>query len=181
MLIIDWQEFLKNGLPINDKPFSVTVGVFDGVHRGHKALIEQVISHNATPVVFTFREPAHKNEREVNTIQTFKEKALALESLGVQILIVVDFTESFSRMSGKEFLETLLAHMNIGFFAVGANFRCGWGLDTNASAIRDFFTKRSIPTEIVPEVLHDGLPISSSRIREALAEGDLDLAQEMLG
>ena len=184
MLIIDWDNFinnestLKNNLAWTRQALSMTVGVFDGVHRGHKALIERIVSQGEVPAVVTFREPRHKEEK---SIQTFKEKAAALKALGVEVLIVIDFDETFSRMSGIVFLETLLAHANIRFFAVGAKFHCGYGLDTDSAAIKEFFAAKGIAVEIVDEVLHNGEPISSSRIRAALAAGDLELATGLLG
>lgn len=183
MKIIKWDEFIENGLPLEDgQKVSVTVGVFDGVHKGHKALIERVVAHNKdnVPVAVTFREPAYKNERAPFIIQSFEERAAALEVLGIKILIVIDFTEEFGSIPGLDFLEILLTHTNINFFAVGANFRCGCGLDTDAVSIKKFFTEKGICAEIIPEVVYNGEPISSSRIREALAEGDLDLAEAMM-
>ncbi|MDR1838480.1 MAG: FAD synthetase family protein [Treponema sp.] len=197
MLTIEWPQFLENGLPLEHKQqSSMTVGIFDGVHRGHQALIKRIVSHNAdcgdysdaccdapekkTPVVVTFREN-HKTEEGTGNIQSFGQRAAMLEKLGVEILLVIDFTESFRRMNGIEFLEILLLHGNIGFFAVGSEFRCGYQQDTNAQAIRDFFVSRNIQVEIVPEVMEGSLPISSSRIRSAIANGDISLAEKMLG
>nr|AXS01334.1 riboflavin biosynthesis protein [uncultured bacterium] len=201
MLVIDWAQFLEDGLPIGQNLSSMTVGVFDGVHRGHQALLERIVSHNANyvPVVVTFKEN-HKTgmvknfSKEVHTaarrhggelgivdILTFERKTEILADMGVKILLVVDFTESFRHMRGIEFLEILLKHANIGFFAVGSNFRCGYQLDTGAVDIRDFFASRNIPVEIVPEVMEGSLPISSSRIRSCIANGDIELAEKMLG
>jgi riboflavin kinase/FMN adenylyltransferase len=182
MTVIEWPDFLKNGLPLGEKLSSVTVGVFDGVHRGHQALIERVVSHNSSfvPVVITFRQN-HKGEKNTGDIQTFQQRTAMFESLGLKIAVVVDFTESFRHMPGIEFLELLLKHGNIGFLAVGSNFRCGYGLDTDAAAIQKFFALQGIPVEIVPEVMEGSLPISSSRIRSAILRGDLLQAQAMLG
>jgi len=195
MLIIDWAQFLEDGLPLGENLSSMTVGVFDGVHRGHQALIERIVSHNLpdhsgvvgrknVPVVITFRQN-HKTEEAANpvhgSLQTFDQKIETLERLGVKMTLAIDFTESFRRMAGLEFLEILLKHGKIGFFAVGSDFRCGYKLDTDAAAIQKFFADRGIPAEIVPEVLEDGLPISSSRIRAAIAAGDHSLAERMLG
>jgi riboflavin kinase/FMN adenylyltransferase len=181
-MLVEWTEFIEKGLPTGVKKASVTIGVFDGVHRGHRALIERVVSHNAenTPVVITFREN-HKGGKTADNIQSFGEKAAMLESLGVEILLVIDFTESFKRMAGIEFLNILLKHCNIGFFAVGSAFRCGYKLDTDAAAIQNFFSSRNIPVEIIPEITENSLPISSSRIRSALAAGDFKLAEVMMG
>jgi riboflavin kinase/FMN adenylyltransferase len=197
-MLIEWPQFSEKGLPIGEKKASVTIGVFDGVHRGHRALIERIVSHNtgsaqgnaqgiaqdsaqdSVPVVITFREN-HKGGKSAGNIQSFSQKAAMLESLGVQILLVIDFTESFKRIAGIEFLETLFKRCNIGFFAVGSAFRCGYRLDTDAAAIQKFFAARGIPVEIVPEVMEDSIPISSSRIRAAIASGNIQLAEAMLG
>jgi riboflavin kinase/FMN adenylyltransferase len=182
MQIIEWRQFIENGLPLKEKLSSVTIGVFDGVHRGHQALIKRVVSHNAayTPVVITFREN-HKGGEKTGNIQSFQEKLEIFEQLGVKITLIVDFTEDFRRMKGIEFLEILLKHGNIGFFTVGKSFRCGHQLDTDAAAIREFFAARSVQIEIVDEVMEGSQPISSSRIRAAIADGDHQLAQAMLG
>jgi len=178
MTEIDWTAFLENGLPVEQKKSSLTVGVFDGVHRGHQALIANIILYNAeyVPVVVTFREP-----KITGNIQSFRQKAEMLESLGVRILVVVDFTESFRRIKGIEFLQILLRHGNPGFFTVGSGFRCGYQLDTGAQEIKTFFTSHNIPVTIFPEVMEGSLPVSSSRIRSAINSGDLPLAEAMLG
>jgi len=190
-MLVEWPQLIEKGLPTGEKKASVTIGVFDGVHRGHKALIERVVSHNAknVPVVITFRENHKKvksEDREKSDewrgdIQTFEQRVAALEKLGIQITIVVDFTESFRRMSGIEFLEILIKRCNIGFFAVGSAFRCGYGLDTDAAAIQKFFASRGVTAEIVSEVMEDSMPVSSSRIRAAIADGNIRLAETMLG
>ena len=181
MTIIEWPLFCENGftgLIPEEKPLSITIGIFDGVHLGHQALIKRIVSHNdKIPVVITFRH----EEKNTPEIQSFHERTITLEKLGVKILLVIDFTESFKRMSGIEFLELLNKHGNIGFFAVGSNFRCGYQLDTDAAAIQRFFSSFNIPAEIIPEVKHDSQPISSSRIRAAIAAGDFQLAEIMLG
>ena len=168
----------------------MTVGIFDGVHMGHQALIERIVSHNKdyTPAVVTFREN-HKTgkvmrNKENNTyrdIQNFQQKLEILENSGIQITIVIDFTDEIRNMPGIEFLEILLKNGNIGFFAAGSGFRCGSRLDTDAIAIEKFFASRGIPAEIVTEVMEGALPVSSSRIRAAIAEGDHALAEKMLG
>jgi riboflavin kinase/FMN adenylyltransferase len=180
MQIINWPDFLKSGLPSKEKFSSMTVGVFDGVHRGHQALIKRIVSHNVNyvPVVVTFQITNNKEQRN---IQTFRQRLALFENLGVKITVVIDFTDEFRQMSGIEFLEILLKHADIGFFAVGNNFRCGYRLDTDAMAIENFFASRNISVEIVPEIMEGSLPVSSSRIRAAIAAGDITLAQTMLG
>jgi riboflavin kinase/FMN adenylyltransferase len=188
MQIIEWQQFLKGSLTSGTKKTSMTIGIFDGVHRGHQALIKRVVSHNAgnIPAVVTFRQN-HKTETasgkntETRYIQSFQERLAMFEKLGIQITIVIDFTDDFRQMPGIEFLDTLLKCGNIGFFTIGSNFRCGYKLDTDADAIEKFFASHNIPVEVIPQVTENSLPISSSRIRAVIAEGDNMLAQKMLG
>ena len=189
MQVITWDQFLKTGLAstIKQKKTSMTVGVFDGVHLGHQALIKQVVSHNSdyAPVVVTFKQN-HKikkteNKNNQKEILTFRQKIKKLKKLEIQIIIVIDFTEEFKKMPGIEFLKLLSVHGNVGFFTVGSNFRCGYKLDTDAEKIKSFFALKNIPVEIIPEVTQDSVPVSSSRIRAAIAEGNLPLAGKMLG
>jgi riboflavin kinase/FMN adenylyltransferase len=72
----------------------MTIGVFDGVHRGHQSLIENVVSHNTdyVPTVITFSQN-HKGEKYANNIQTFRQKMAIFGRLGIKITLVIDFTE----------------------------------------------------------------------------------------
>ena len=188
MNIINWDQFIKTGLALTaqmkhcaNRKSSMTVGVFDGVHLGHQALLRQVVLHNAgyVPVVVTFRQNPKANNGQKD-ILNFKQRLEMLENIGIQIAVVIDFTEDFKRMPGAEFLEILLRLGNPGFFTVGSNFRCGYKLDTNAEKIKSFFASCNIPAEIIPEVMEGSSPISSSRIRTAIAAGDMQLAEKML-
>jgi len=180
MKIMDFSEFLENGLPAADKQSAMTVGIFDGVHLGHQKLIKRVVSHNANliPVIVTFKEN-HKTES--GDIQSFEERLAMFERFGIKIVIVIDFTPEFKHMPGVEFLKILLNRGNIGYFAVGEDFCCGYQLDTNAKEIITFFKTHNIASGIVQDVMEGSLPVSSSRIRDAIAAGDIQLAEKMLG
>jgi len=185
MKIIEWKQFLEDGFSHDGKSSSMTVGIFDGVHIGHQALLKRIILQDSgkmsvgkTPVVVTFR---HNHKIESGNILTFKQRLDIFESMGIQITIVIDFTEAFRKMQGIEFLKILLKHGNLGFFAVGSGFRCGYQQDTDAEAIQKFFALHNVPVEIVPKVMEGSLPVSSSRIRSAISVGDIELAQKMLG
>jgi riboflavin kinase/FMN adenylyltransferase len=171
---------------------SITVGVFDGVHRGHKALIERVVSYNRdyAPVIITFLENHKKSSIRgtektgavfPGSIQTFRQRVAALEELGVKIAIAVEFMAAFRRMSGNEFLRILLERANVGFLAVGHNFRCGYKLDTDVDKIKLFFEPYNIPVEIIKDAAEDSQTISSSRIRALISRGDLEKAVQLLG
>jgi len=180
MQVIDFADFLENGIPLENKKTSMTVGIFDGVHLGHQKLIKRVISRNSNmvPVIITFKEN-HKTES--GSIQCFEERLAMFEKLGIKITVVIDFTPEFKRMPGVEFLKILLKRGSIGYFAVGEDFNCGHQQDTHAKEIKIFFESHNIAAGIVTDVMEGSLPVSSSRIREAIAAGDIALAEKMLG
>ncbi|AEF82018.1 FAD synthetase family protein [Leadbettera azotonutricia] len=190
MRIIEWSRFLTEGLPGTKNFTAMTIGVFDGIHRGHKALIDRVVSHvsSASPVVVTFRQNHKKNLQQQHTplnhrgdIFSFRQKMDSLENLGIALAIVIDFSESIRHMPGLEFIRILQEHGKMGYLAVGSNFRCGYHLDTDAPMIQKINEKLGIPTDVVEVLSEDSLPISSSRIRSAIAQGNLQEAAAMLG
>jgi riboflavin kinase/FMN adenylyltransferase len=186
MQVIEWSQFLEKDSPLGEKPSAVTVGIFDGVHRGHKALIEQVVSQkeHAVPVVITFKQSNHKKASycgNMGDILSFRQKIDVFESLGVSLNIVIEFSESFKRMSGREFLHKLYEHGKMSFMAVGSNFRCGYQLDTDAPMIRQMNAERNISTFIIQPLTENGHLISSSLIRAAIVQGKLKAAATMLG
>jgi riboflavin kinase/FMN adenylyltransferase len=188
MQVIEWPQFLEETSLLKGNRSAVTVGIFDGVHRGHKTLIEAVVSQkeHAVPVVVTFRQGHYKKtlgggKDYPGDILSFRQKIAIFESLGAAMTIVVEFSESFRKMSGTEFLRILSEHGIMVFMAVGSNFRCGYRLDTDALAIQEFNSKRNIQTRIVQPLTEDGKPISSSQIRSAITHGKLREVAAMLG
>jgi len=180
MQLISFEKFTEDGLSLDNNKTAMTVGVFDGVHLGHKKLLKRIVSHNSNliPVVVTFKKI---NKPNCIDIQTFEERMSFLKKYGIKIVIVIDFTQEFMRMPGVEFLKLLLKQGNIGYFAVGENFCCGHQTDTDARAIKIFFESHNTAAGIVTDVMEGSQPISSSRIREAIAAGDITLAEKMLG
>jgi riboflavin kinase/FMN adenylyltransferase len=187
MLIIEWAQFIEEALPLGGNPSAITVGVFDGIHRGHKALIEQVVSQKkrAVPVVVCFRQSNHKKNEDgreyPGDILTIRQKMTVFESLGVSITIIIEFSEPLMRTSGADFLRILQEHGKLNFMAVGSNFRCGYQLDTDAQIIQKLNAALDIQTCIVQPLAEGGQPISSSQIRTAIAQGKLKEANAMLG
>ena len=184
---INWDDLpcLEPANLTGGKKTALTIGVFDGLHRGHKALIEK-ISEKAPgflPTVVTFRGNPKKRlgESAINDIISFDEKTALLDSMGVSLCVIIDFSEHFSTITGRVFLETLHKHLCPAYIAVGANFHCGYRRDTDTETFKTLAEGLGVEVEIVPPVFEGGALVSSSRIRSALTAGKIDEAILLLG
>ena len=181
--IIEWEQFISphfKKLP----PSAMTIGIFDGIHRGHRALISRVVIERKIPTVVTFRQNPKKlleDHKYPGDIFSLDQKLEGFMNLGIEQVILIDFSENFSKMKGQEFISLLVDKGNLRFLAIGSNFRCGYGLDTGAALIKSVNEAKGIPTEIIPPVQDDDGLISSSRIRMAIVRGNIPLAAELLG
>ena len=208
MRIISWEEYtdthslLTAHCSLPDTPLAVTIGVFDGVHRGHQALIQRIcavpsppdphspptahcslLTAPPIPTVITFRQ----NPLQILNLDAFagdimnlEQKLRVLEVLGVQLTVLIDFSQEFSKINGRDFIDLLLSRP-VQLIALGRNFRCGYRLDTGAEEIRSLAGARGVEVWIAPPVMDEGQPISSSRIRQALADGRQAEAERLLG
>lgn len=168
---------------------SVAVGNFDGVHRGHQALVASAVAAAAaaegTPVVLTFDpHPARviSPETAPTALMTVAQKSAALERAGVHAMAVLPFTADVAGATPEEFVERVL-HRALGAEAVvvGANFRFGRGRAGDVGDLRRHGESLGIRVVEVPPVVVLGDRVSSSRIREALARGDTRAAAALLG
>jgi FAD synthase len=181
---------------------SVTIGVFDGIHLGHQSLIRRICEPPAPcsqvpnpssllpvtcyllPAVVTFRENPMKYfnpDGFAGDIYTLDQKLGLLESLGVKLTALIDFSEEFSKINGRDFIDLLLGGKPVVLLALGENFRCGHGRDAGVVEIQSLARAQGVEVWAAPPVMDGGKPISSNRIRQALAAGRFEEAQRMLG
>ncbi|MBE6878104.1 MAG: bifunctional riboflavin kinase/FAD synthetase [Ruminococcaceae bacterium] len=168
----------------NSKNTAVALGYFDGVHIGHQFLIEQAkqyaADNNLSPAVFTFTKNVklgHKGKDILSTAQ----KIEIMKDMGVELFYSPDFIE-FAGFTPEEFVEDILID-SMGAKAVfcGENFFFGKNRAGNVTVLRELCAQRGVEVFIVPTVEFDGITVSSSEIRKALAEGNIPLANSMLG
>jgi riboflavin kinase/FMN adenylyltransferase len=183
MRLLSWDELGSGGALV--EPTAATIGVFDGLHIGHRQLVKKVLRGDGlASAVLTFREnpkrilAPHAHQGELSTLA---QRLELIESMGVDLCVLIDFSGEFSKLPGRQFLSMLCAGGMLRYLAVGADFRCGHRLDTGAEDIREFCSARSIEVEVLEAVLWAGHPVSSSRIRRAILEGRLEEAGLMLG
>ena len=151
---------------------TVAIGFFDGVHRGHQAILEgadAAITFSNHPLTILRPEAAPR------LILPLRDKIEAISKCGVEKVIVLDFTREMAAISAHDFALNYLK----GYDCVrcGENWRFGRGGEGTPESLSDY----GIKATIIPYEEHSGCRISSSAIRRALAEGDLACAQGMLG
>lgn len=168
---------------------AVTVGNFDAVHRGHRALIRAAEAHadrlGGPVVVVTFDPPPHEvlfpgSAREPLT--TLPDRAEWLHAAGAGHVVVFRTSPALLALSPEAFFEDVLLRQ-LGARAVveGYNFRFGRGRSGDTTTLREMCTAAGVEFEEVPPLVVAGEPVSSSRVRVALLAGDVALAAELLG
>ena len=160
---------------------AVALGLFDGIHIGHRAVISKTLDCGLVSSVFTFSDGARAMPKGAPALLSPENKQTLLTQTGVQELINVDF-DCVRALSPREFVTTVLKDaLHTARVCCGENFRFGADGAGNAETLRALCAEQQIDLEVVKTVDCDGVPISSTRIREAVAAGDLPLATRLLG
>jgi riboflavin kinase/FMN adenylyltransferase len=168
---------------------AVSAGNFDGVHRGHQALVAVALRDareaGGTSVVLTFDpHPSQvlSPDRAPASLTTLEQKAEVLAGLGVEKLAVLPFTHELARQGPEDFARLVLrGALGACVVVVGTNFRFGRERSGDLGRLRELGGTLGFRVHGLEPVAHEGAPISSSRIREALARGAVAAAREMLG
>jgi riboflavin kinase / FMN adenylyltransferase len=184
------------GLP-NDRaraPCALTIGNFDGVHRGHQALLAHVTAAaqrlGLESAVMTFEpHPREYFARRANDlskaparIANLRDKLESLSNAGVDRVIVEHFNEHFASMSPREFTEKVLVEgLHVKWLMVGDDFCYGARRAGNVAQLLDAGKEYGFEVHSLPAVLHDATRISSSAVRAALAAGDFEATRALLG
>ena len=169
MVTTTWGD-LTSGRGAIRGPVALTIGTFDGVHRGHCA-------------VLTFRQhPRAVLTREhPGALTTLRQRWERFAALGMTHLVLIDFSAQFSRLSGREFVAALRRSMSLHTLVVGVDFRCGRGRDTDVAELQRLLAPAGVRVVAVPPLMMGGHAVSSTRIRAAVRAGDFAATQEMMG
>lgn len=175
-------------LPI-EGPSVATVGFFDGVHLGHRAVLGRTVEaareRGLASVAVTF----DRHPREVLTpgdeprlLTTIERRGSLIAEIGIDTLVVLEFTEGFSRWSAEEFIRRVLVDgLHVEHVVMGADFTFGHGAKGNVEMLIEVGPRHGFTLEPVGFLEVDGRRVSSSSIRRALSEGDLDWPLRALG
>jgi len=168
---------------------ALTVGNFDGVHRGHQELVAAAIARargmRGTAVALTFDpHPARviDPDRAASALMTLAQKAEVMAGLGLDVLAIVTFDAARAAQPAEEFARAVLAQaLGARAVVVGTAFRFGHGRTGDAALLARLGETLGFEVTTVPPVEHDGAPISSTRIRRELEAGRVELARALLG
>jgi riboflavin kinase/FMN adenylyltransferase len=173
----------------NNKKSVVTIGTFDGVHIGHKKILEKIIFNakelNCESVVLTFfphpRMVLQKNS-VVQLLNTVDEKTLLLEKTGIDNLIIHPFNQEFSRLTAEEFVKEILVNqLNIRKIIIGYDHRFGRNRTANINDLIVFGKEYGFEVEQISAQEINDNAVSSTKIRNAILEGNITLANNYLG
>lgn len=167
---------------------AVVIGNFDGVHLGHRFLIEHCVkaaeAKGLTSVVFTFY-PHPKiffGAGDHSYLSTGEEKSRIIDGLGADVLLTADFDDGFAKISAERFVgEILKDKLHAALVYVGEDFTFGKDGGGDAQTLKTVAAQYGIEVEILPEVTYQGQRISTSKIKEFLAKGDVIAASHLLG
>jgi riboflavin kinase/FMN adenylyltransferase len=173
-------------VPADPRPGVVTVGSFDGVHLGHRKIIEKLTGEagrsGGRSIVVTFdphpQSVLRRNDSTVAILTTVEERAAELEKLGVDLLVVLEFTAELADIRWQEFCRQLIASLGMTHLIVGHDHAFGKGREGTVEKLEEF---GAFGVSRVGPYLLDGETISSSKIRRALGAGDLEKANRYLG
>lgn len=189
MNVFTWSGLLTE----NNKEFfvsgsSVSVGSFDGPHKGHFLIFRQVLEDSKTngtkSGIITFERPVSSIKQKENykgDISTLDERLNIFESLGFDFTIVIHFDETFKQMEGNQFFLLLKEKINLKFIAEGEDFHCGKNGSFEKTQIQKFCTQNDIRSNFVPLLKENGKRISSTMIRNLIFEKNTKKAMELLG
>lgn len=167
----------------------VTLGNFDGVHRGHQKIIRKAIAHaraiNGSSVVYTF-DPHPLNvlrpEQEPPKITTFEEKAHLIATLGVDYLVCEHFTKRFAQKDPEDFLQDVICkRLQPSEIVIGHDYSFGRGRNGSVENLEQAGSQQGFIVHVEPDIRDRNIPVRSTTIRNMITEGRVSLAAKLLG
>ena len=170
-------------------PTAITIGTFDGVHIGHRKILDRLIKNAATlnlksTVLTFFPHPRMvlQKDADIKLLNTIDEKCKILENLGLDQLIIHPFTREFSRLTATEFVRDILVNdLKTKKIIIGYDHRFGRNRNANITDLKAFGSTLDFEVEEIPAQEIDEVSVSSTKIRKALEEGDVQTANSYLG
>jgi riboflavin kinase/FMN adenylyltransferase len=171
-----------------EKEMVLTIGVFDGVHLGHKylisKLIEQAEQQNLLAGVVTFRQHPQEvllPQIKLPLLTDLTQKTNLLKNEGVEAIIALPFTLELAELSAHQFVSLLKKYLKMRGMVIGPDFALGRNREGNADTLRTLGQEMDFRVTIIPPVMVNGEVVSSTAIRNALDDGDMKRALSLIG
>lgn len=170
------------------RPCAVTIGVFDGVHRGHQHLVARLIerarAEDLAAVALTFNPHPRTVIRPglgITYLTSLEERVEQLQALGLDAVGVLAFTSELAQLSPRDFLALLVEELQMRLLMVGPDFALGRNRAGTISVMREVGQQLGFDVEVAPLLAEDDEKVGSSSIRQALANGDIARVNRLLG
>ncbi|WP_283636395.1 bifunctional riboflavin kinase/FAD synthetase [Aquaticitalea lipolytica] len=173
----------------NSNATIVTIGTFDGVHIGHQKIIKRLVDiahkkHLNSVVLTFFPHPRMvlQNNNDIKLLNTIEERETILSDLGLDYLVVKTFTKEFANLSAEEFVKNILVDkLNAKHIIIGYDHRFGKGRSANIDDLKSFGKQYNFEVEEISVQDIEDVSVSSTKIRNALNDGDILTANTYLG
>jgi riboflavin kinase / FMN adenylyltransferase len=170
------------------QPVALTIGNFDGVHLGHKALLSRLLAEaklRGLPSAVVIFEPHPREfftpDQAPARLTSLREKLELLAELGVDRVHICRFNSQFAQMSASDFIDALHKKLAVKYVLIGDDFRFGSGRSGDFALMEKIAIQQGFTVEAMHSVLYDGLRVSSTAVRAALATGHMRAAKRFLG
>ena len=171
-----------------EKGMLLTIGVFDGVHLGHKYLISQLLEHarqqNLLSGVVTFRQHPRdvlSPESRLQYLTNLEERINLLKNEGVDAVTALSFTKELAQLSARQFISLLQKHLKMRGLIIGPDTTLGRHQEVDADALHALGQDMNFSVTVIPPVKVNGEVASSTAIRQALATGDVEKVINLIG
>ena len=167
---------------------ALSVGVFDGVHGGHRALVRRMLDEagrrGLTGGIVTFHPSpitVLRPQVQISYLASLEQRVELLGDLGVEFVAVVQFTSELAQVGAEEFARILVEDAGMRLLVVGENFAFGRGREGTPERLREIGAALGFEVVVVPLVEDDGERVSSTLVRDALTAGEMERVAELLG
>ena len=166
----------------------VTIGTFDGVHIGHQKIITDMVKKGKKKILITilltfFPHPRMVLQKDFNIrmIDTVDEKEKIFEKLGIEVLIIQPFTKDFSRMTAVKFTRDILVNsLKVSKLIIGYDHRFGRNREATVENLKSYGLDYNFKVNEIPAQDIESISVSSTKVRNAIASGDIKLANKFL-
>jgi len=166
----------------------LTIGVFDGVHAGHRYLLEKLqqraAEKNLLSGVVTFNphpQSVLHPHNQLPSLSNLEDRVQAIQERGIDIVAVLTFTPKLAQLSAQEFISLVKKHLKMQGIIVGPDFALGRGREGNITLLRALGREMKFSVEVIPSYTINGEVVSSTLIRQALIQGDMKKIERLMG